>query len=104
MCAGPCVEQQATMRPQVLKTIKSSIDARNSVCHSATIFANAMMHCGTSVDTFLRDNLDWLGRATNWAKFSATAGLGVTHKGNLKQSRTLMVRLLDDASVSCRHV
>ncbi len=49
------------------------------------------MHCGTSVDTFLRENLDWLGRATNWAKFSATAGLGVTHKGNLRQSRTLMV-------------
>jgi hypothetical protein len=24
---------------------------------------------------------EWLGRATNWAKFSATAGLGVIHRG-----------------------
>jgi 26S proteasome regulatory subunit N2 len=38
------------------------------------------MHAGTTVDTFLRDNLDWLSRAANWAKFSATAGLGVIHR------------------------
>lgn len=27
-----------------------------------------------------RNNLEWLGRATNWAKFTATASLGVIHK------------------------
>ena len=58
---------------------------RNSVSHSAIIFANALMHCGTTVDSFLRDNLDWLSRATNWAKFSATAGLGVIHRGHLAE-------------------
>lgn len=26
------------------------------------------------VDAFLRENLEWLKKATNWAKFSATAG------------------------------
>ena len=41
----------------ILKTIKQSIELRNSVCHSATIYANALMHAGTTVDTFLRDNL-----------------------------------------------
>lgn len=41
----------------VLKTIKQSIEMRNSVCHSATIYANALMHAGTTVDTFLRENL-----------------------------------------------
>ena len=40
------------------------------------------MHSGTTTDTFLRDNLDWLGRATNWAKFTATASLGVIHQGH----------------------
>ena len=45
-----------------------------SVCHSATVFANSLMHCGTTVDAFLRENLDWLKKATNWAKFAATAG------------------------------
>ncbi|KAG6741509.1 hypothetical protein POTOM_054770 [Populus tomentosa] len=64
----------------ILKTIKQSVEMRNSVCHSATIYANAIMHAGTTVDTFLRENLDWLSRATNWAKFSATAGLGVIHR------------------------
>jgi len=44
-----------------------------------------MMHSGTTVDAFLRENLDWLGRATNWAKFSATAGLGVIHRGHLSE-------------------
>ncbi|KAJ0093402.1 hypothetical protein Patl1_25975 [Pistacia atlantica] len=61
----------------ILKTIKQSVEMRNSVCHSATIYANAIMHAGTTVDTFLRENLDWLSRATNWAKFSATAGVGL---------------------------
>lgn len=78
----------------ILKTIKQSIEMRNSVCHSATIYANALMHAGTTVDTFLRENLDWLSRATNWAKFSATAGLGVIHGGHLQQGRSLMAPYL----------
>ncbi|KAJ7518283.1 hypothetical protein O6H91_21G062200 [Diphasiastrum complanatum] len=77
-----------------LKTIKQSVEMRNSVCHSATIYANALMHAGTTVDTFLRENLDWLSRATNWAKFSATAGLGVIHRGHLQQGRSLMAPYL----------
>ncbi len=70
---------------QILKNVKTASEVRNSVCHSAVIFANAIMHSGTTVDSFLRENLDWLSRATNWAKFSATAGLGVIHRGHLSQ-------------------
>ena len=33
---------------------------------------------------FTRDNLDWLSRAYSWAKMSATASLGVIHKGHEK--------------------
>ena len=72
----------------MLASLKSSVEQRNSVCHSAVIFANATMHAGTTVDAFLRQNLDWLSRATNWAKFSATAGLGVIHRGHLEQVAT----------------
>eukprot|EP00195_Chlamydomonas_chlamydogama_P008069 CAMPEP_0202901100 /NCGR_PEP_ID=MMETSP1392-20130828/13237_1 /ASSEMBLY_ACC=CAM_ASM_000868 /TAXON_ID=225041 /ORGANISM="Chlamydomonas chlamydogama, Strain SAG 11-48b" /LENGTH=1014 /DNA_ID=CAMNT_0049587599 /DNA_START=141 /DNA_END=3185 /DNA_ORIENTATION=+ len=79
---------------QILKNIKGSVDARVSVTHSATILANAYMHAGTTIDTFLRENLDWLSRATNWAKFSATAGLGVIHRGHLQQGRALMAPYL----------
>ncbi|CAO2200986.1 unnamed protein product [Urochloa humidicola] len=78
----------------ILKTIKQAVEMRNSVCHSATICSNAIMHAGTTVDTFLRENLEWLGRATNWSKFSATAGLGVIHRGHLQQGRALMAPYL----------
>jgi len=72
----------------ILKNTKAIV--RNSICHSATVIANAFMHCGTTSDTFLRTNLEWLGRATNWAKFTATASLGVIHKGHEKESLKLM--------------
>lgn len=71
----------------LLKNIKQAFDPRVSVCHTATVIANAFMLSGTTVDTFLRDNLDWLARATNWAKFGATASLGVIHRGHLQQVR-----------------
>lgn len=83
---------------QEMKQIKSAVDARNSVCHSAAIFANALMHSGTTVDTFLRENLDWLGRATNWAKFSATAGLGAIHLGHVRAGRALVAPYLPTAA------
>jgi 26S proteasome regulatory subunit N2 len=67
---------------------------RNSACHQATVLTNAYIHAGTSVHQFLHDNLDWLARATNWAKFSATASLGVIHKGNLKDSRNVLSKYL----------
>lgn len=34
--------------------------------------------------------MDWLSRATNWAKFTATASLGVIHKGHLKEGLNLL--------------
>jgi 26S proteasome regulatory subunit N2 len=48
------------------------------------------MSAGTTVDTFLRNNLEWFGRASHWAKFTAAAGIGVVHKGHGKQSMQLL--------------
>ncbi|KAM3405539.1 hypothetical protein ACQJBY_008188 [Aegilops geniculata] len=78
----------------ILKTIKQAVETSGNVCHSATVCSNAIMHAGTTVDTFLRENLEWLSKATNWAKFSATAGLGVIHRGHLQQGRALMAPYL----------
>ncbi|XP_064639152.1 26S proteasome non-ATPase regulatory subunit 1-like [Lineus longissimus] len=72
----------------ILKNTKDAV--RNSVCHTATVIANGLMHCSTTSDQFLRDNLEWLARATNWAKFTATASLGVIHKGHEKEALGLM--------------
>ena len=76
--------------PLIIKTIKDKQEVRNSVTNSCTVISHALMQCGTTVDTFLRENLDWLGRATNWGKFTATASIGVIHKGHRNESMKLL--------------
>lgn len=83
----------------LLKNMKDSFDARVSMTHSATVMANAFMHAGTTGDEFLRSNLEWLGSATNWAKFGATASLGVIHRGHLND-----VRRASRSRACCRRV
>jgi 26S proteasome regulatory subunit N2 len=48
------------------------------------------MYSGTTTDTFLRENFEWLRQATNWAKFSAIASLGVIQKGQISSSKTIL--------------
>uniref|UniRef100_A0A7S2ZZS4 26S proteasome regulatory subunit RPN2 C-terminal domain-containing protein n=4 Tax=Rhodosorus marinus TaxID=101924 RepID=A0A7S2ZZS4_9RHOD len=74
----------------ILQTIKSTQDSRSSVCHSALLFTNAIMHGGTAIDSFLRDNLEWLALATSWAKFSATSCLGVIHARHTASALNLL--------------
>lgn len=80
--------------PLVMKTIKAAVENRNSVLHHAAVIAHAYLNCGTTSDTFLRENLEWLGKATNWAKFTATASLGVVHKGHVRESMNLLAPYL----------
>ncbi|KAL7035627.1 hypothetical protein ACKWTF_008475 [Chironomus riparius] len=81
---------------QILRATKESV--RVSICHTATVIANAFMHSGTTSDQFLRDNLEWLARATNWAKLTATASLGVIHRGHENESLALMQSYLPKES------
>ncbi|KAL8730876.1 MAG: hypothetical protein Q9166_003803 [cf. Caloplaca sp. 2 TL-2023] len=74
----------------VLNKIRDSLEARNSIFHTAVTLATAFMHAGTTHDKFFRDNLDWLAKAVNWSKFTATAALGVIHRGNLGQGLKLL--------------
>lgn len=64
----------------VLERTKESLNAHSSMHHAVLSCANAIMHCGTTNDEFLRKNLEWLGFATNWSKFTAASSLGVIHK------------------------
>lgn len=81
---------------QILRATKDAV--RVSICHTATVIANAFMHSGTTSDQFLRDNLEWLARATNWAKLTATASLGVIHRGHETESLALMQSYLPKES------
>jgi 26S proteasome regulatory subunit N2 len=74
----------------ILNKVRDSLEGRNSIFHTALTFCNAFMNQGTTNDKFFRDNLEWLGKAVNWSKFSATAALGVIHRGNLTQCRKLL--------------
>ncbi|KAK6112513.1 Proteasome/cyclosome repeat family protein [Brugia pahangi] len=73
----------------ILKQIKESV--RTASAHNATVIANGLMHLGTTTDDFLRDNLEWISKATNWNKFNAVASLGLIHKGH----ETNALKLLD---------
>ena len=84
----------------VLNKIRDSLEARNSIFHTSVTFANAFMNAGTTNDTFFRENLDWLGKAVNWSKFTATAALGVIHRGNITQGQKLLEPYLPKDSVS----
>lgn len=48
--------------------------------------------------------MDWLSRATNWAKMTATASLGVIHRGHEKEALTLMQAYLPKESNSPGYV
>ena len=78
----------------LLNTIKASVDPKNSVTHTATVYANSLMHAGTAVDTFVRENLSFICRANHWAKFAATAGFGVIHKGRHQRSLQILSNYL----------
>ncbi|UZJ51462.1 hypothetical protein CBS101457_000782 [Exobasidium rhododendri] len=84
----------------ILKSTKEALDARSSIYHNAMTFANAFMNAGTTSDTFLRGNLDWLAKASNWSKFTATAALGVINKGNLKEGISILRPYLPHDGVS----
>lgn len=75
---------------QLVAKIKNSVDTKSSVTHGSVIFANAFMCAGTTDDSFLRDNLAWVAKATNWGKFSAVACLGVIHRGNISKSMEIL--------------
>lgn len=84
----------------ILNKVRDSLEARNSIFHTSVTFANAFMHAGTTIDSFFRDNLEWLGKAVNWSKFTATAALGSIHRGNLSQGQKLLEPYLPKANAN----
>lgn len=74
----------------IINATKKALDGRNSLYHSAVTFASSFMFSGTTDDSFYRSNLDWLGKANNWSKFSATAAFGAIHMGNLAQGKAIL--------------
>jgi 26S proteasome regulatory subunit N2 len=74
----------------IMEKTKECLNVHSSMHHSVLSCANAIMHCGSTNDEFLRKNLDWLGFATNWSKFTAASSLGVIHKGQASKGREIL--------------
>ncbi|CAI4367084.1 BAQ_1a_G0026460.mRNA.1.CDS.1 [Saccharomyces cerevisiae] len=88
----------------LLNKSKSSLDGKFSLFHTAVSVANGFMHAGTTDNSFIKANLPWLGKAQNWAKFTATASLGVIHKGNLLEGKKVMAPYLPGSRASSRFI
>jgi len=92
--------------PSILRDLKVLTDGPNgsrngaAVLHNATVMCHALLHLGTARDGWLRDNLEWLGKAKNWAKFSAVASIGMVHKGHVHESMTLLQPYLPSGGAS----
>ncbi|KAL4922510.1 armadillo-type protein [Aspergillus aurantiobrunneus] len=84
----------------ILNKVRDSLEPRNSIFHTAVTISNGFMHAGTAHDKFFRDNLEWLGKAVNWSKFTATAALGVIHRGNLNQGQKLLQPYLPKENIA----
>lgn len=55
----------------VVEWIKQKLEERSSstarsLLHNATVVAHSYVYAGTTNDAFLRDNLDWMKKASNW--------------------------------------
>jgi len=77
------------------KTLESSSSSgsagtKNSVLHNAAVMTHAVLNAGTTNDAFLRDDLAWMRKANNWARFSAVASLGVIHANHTTEAMTLL--------------
>lgn len=64
------------------------------VAHHALVVSAALMHAGTTLDFFYRDNIQWIRQATNWSRFSAIASVGVYHKGNVENAMRVLRPML----------
>lgn len=54
----------------ILEQSKTKLEERgsrsSSILHNATVVTHAYLYAGTTNDSFLRDNLDWMKKASNW--------------------------------------
>lgn len=55
----------------IMETLKKSLEergsgGRSSVLHNAAVMTHSFLYAGTTNDSFLRDYLDWMKKASNW--------------------------------------
>ncbi|KAG7355780.1 proteasome/cyclosome repeat domain containing protein [Nitzschia inconspicua] len=89
------LHKQSHADRRIMETLKKSLEergsgGRSSLLHNAAVMTHSYLYAGTTNDSFLRDYLDWMKKASNWGKFSATASLGVIHAGHITEAMNLL--------------
>lgn len=51
---------------KALEERSSGLGSRNSILHNASVCTHGYLNLGTTGDGFLRDNLEWMKKASNW--------------------------------------
>ena len=75
---------------KVLKSLVASTEKAGSVVHLGVIFLNSLLNSHTGNDKFLKDNIKWVAKASNWARFCTTSSLGAIHMGNIEKGVDIM--------------
>ena len=70
--------------------LMKSVEKGGSIENLGVILTNSFSNSHTGNDEFIKKNMAFVTKATNWARFVATASLGVINMGNTKNSRTVM--------------
>lgn len=56
--------------PLIMENLKKALEqrgsSRNSLLHNASVMTHAYLQAGTTNDSFLRDHLEWMKKASNW--------------------------------------
>ncbi|KAL0220698.1 hypothetical protein RCL1_000552 [Eukaryota sp. TZLM3-RCL] len=87
---------------ELMRAVRDSFEPRNSQLLSSAFITNAFMHSGTTVDTFLRRNLEWMSGATFYSKFVASAGLGAVHYSHREKGRNVLNKFLPSEVITSK--
>lgn len=65
------LHKQSNADRLVMEQLKKALEergsgGRNSILHNAAVMTHAYLYAGTTNDSFLRDYLDWMKKASNW--------------------------------------
>ena len=80
------LNQNNRSNKDIVAKVRQFWDGKNSVYHNGIHNLYAIMHAGTSDDTYLTDpnNKAWVTKNSHWARFLAAGCLGTVHKNNPK--------------------
>ena len=65
------LHKQSNADRLIMENLKRSLEergggGRNSILHNSAVMTHAFLNAGTTNDSFLRDYLDWMKKASNW--------------------------------------